>query len=138
MATRTITVDDLTRGEIESRIWNVDITLTARPADGKPVTDDDEINLPEGGTSSVTWELSERTADAVIGLIAESNLADFVIAMRPMVKVTALDAEAVRKWARDHKPPIEIKSHGRIPAEIAAQYRREVVSKANGTNPVQA
>lgn len=132
MASRTITVDDLTRGEIESRIWNVTITMTVEPADGGAVAEDEDINLPADGKAEVTWELSERTADAVIGLIAESDLAQFVIAMKPLVKVTALDASVVRKWFRETYPKEVIKDHGRIPAEIAARYRREVVSKATG------
>lgn len=129
MARRYVVVDDLTDTEIEGESTLLMITvqpMTVISAKGKP----DEFQ-PDGDAISSTWELSKYTADSLTDFVSMSDLADFVVRMRPLVKLAAGDSEVIRKWVKDAHPEIKVGDKGRIPAEIQALYRREVIQRSD-------
>lgn len=122
----TTVVDDMTSREIEGKAYSLTINVTYTEV-GSADTGDEIVS--EG-----TYEVSYKTARAFIDLANDADLAAFVIEMRPYLKLNSADPEVVRKWARTAHPELNINERGRIPSEVMALYRREVVQKANAAD----
>lgn len=117
MARKTIIVDDLTDAEIDAgEEQSIKLVLTV----GKP--DDNVVTTAE-------WEVSKFTVGCLESLLT-GDLADFIVQMRPLVKVT-VSTETIREWVKKTHPEITVNDRGRLPAEIPALYRREVIQKLN-------
>lgn len=120
MARKTIIVDDLTDAEIDDEPVVIDITLKITP----PGNDVEALEFAS------EWETGDNTAESLRALVEFADLATFVSRMRTVIKLTA-DPDTVRKWAREKHPELNIQTRGRVPAEVMALYRREVVQKLN-------
>lgn len=122
MGTRTITTDDFTSAEIEGPVCSLTLTASfTRP------NEDGEMETIE---VSGKYDVTELIGNTMVLLVDTADLATVIARTRGMVKVTALDPDVIRKWAANHEPKIELNARGRIPAEVQAQYRREVIEKA--------
>lgn len=121
MAKREIYADDLTGREIEDGHFDAILSLGICKHGG---------SMPTPVT--VTWDLGMHTAESLENFVKNSDLADFIVRMRPMVKIATPDLDVIRKWVKSAHPEIMVGDRGRMPAEVMALYRREVV------NPVSA
>jgi hypothetical protein len=120
MAKREIYADDLTGAEIDDPRFMVAIDMVITPVGSKP-------HAP----IKVTWDLSLNTTEAITNLIEHSDIADFILRMRPLVKLATPDYSVIRKWAKEAHPEITIGEKGRVPADVLALYRREVVTRVS-------
>ena len=128
MARRTILADDLTDTEIDGTGVSASVALTLIRHGEDPI----EVK--------VDWDLSNYTAEALYALVSSADLAGFVSDMRPLVKTAGTeqtDSEIIRKWYREAHPEGKIGDKGRIPAEIRAMYRREIVGKTEAGDSVK-
>jgi hypothetical protein len=124
MARKYIVVDDLTGNEIEGNSVAIRITVQEISLDALGVA-----TVIPGTEVASEWELTDYTAGAVQDFVGTGDLPDFIVRMRPMVKLASAETEIIRKWAKEKHPEMKVEARGRIPAEVQALYRREVVQR---------
>lgn len=125
MARRAIFADDLTDTEITGDVYGVTVKLSVvkldaqgNPEDGQTPTDYD-----------AEWELSTNSTAAVTALVENADLVDFMLRLRNAVSLAVADSATIRAWAMKEHPEFKVPERGRIPVEVTAAYRREVIAK---------
>lgn len=129
MARKYIFADDITGKEVEGGLFRADMTLsiTALTDEGEPMMDED--GKPQVFTAE--WEVSGNTSAALQSLVADSDVVSLILRLRPLVSLATADSSVIRAWAKAAHPELTVPDRGRVPAEITALYRREVVAKVN-------
>lgn len=126
MGKRQISFDDFTNAEIMSTVFSLKLTLELT---GK---DDETGELVTLTASPDEFDVTQTLGEAFYALVANADLASFIGRTRGMVKVTSAetDSATIRKWAKNHTPPITVNERGQIPADVLAQYKREIADRA--------
>lgn len=124
MPRRSIWSDSLTDKEIDGQLYNVKVTLQLAPADNDGKFDETQVD-----TFMAEWDLGGNSAEAVKSLVAHADLVDFMLRLRNQVSLATADSSVIRAWAKSAHPEFKVPERGRIPAEVTAAYRREVVAK---------
>lgn len=134
MGTRTIKYDDLTGREIEGIAYAATVTLSITIPE-IPASEGNEL-IPELTVEfkAEGWDVAPNSATALQALIEKSDLAAFMLAMRPQISLKSPDSTVIRDWLKANHPELKIGDHGRIPADAMAIYNREVVQRINSAD----
>lgn len=119
MATRTITVDDLSGKE----------TLTAKPVTvTMSYTGKDEKGKDKEVTVSAEFDLSVDSVNALTEWIAEGDTRSMSMLIPRRTKVTPngdSESEAVRAWAKAQPEFADkVKDKGRLPDDVTDAYKK--------------